>query len=200
MLVPTSRLVSTSRLALIIRRRQKRVLFLTCWCRKRPIQPAEVSDQSSFPAPISASLSSPPAPLAIRHRRVNHARATRRKSKPNLKPVPPVTGTIPIRGMETPRTSRLASSAPSTFPIATPSPSAAALARMTAGGFKPRTPARMMLSAARASAQPVDLEESRVRKDRSESTTPGPGSVVVGVMDTLVAGAPGAAKGKRVKV
>jgi hypothetical protein len=174
-----------------LHRRQKRILFLTCWCRKRPQHPADPSDQSSFPLPISASFSSPPSSSPLHHRRVNYSRVTRRRSKSNLKSMPNVTGTIPIRSFETPKPTRLATSAPSTF-LATPSPSSA-LARMTAGGFRPKqTPARVLINAARE--QPVvDLTEvDRVRKERSESTTPGPG--VVGIMDAV------GEKGKRVKV
>ncbi|ODN75293.1 hypothetical protein L202_06476 [Cryptococcus amylolentus CBS 6039] len=94
------------------------------------------------------------------------------------------------------------------------------MARMKVGGFKPRqTPARMVINA-RATQQPTAEEDSssapsgsgsggengngeeggaEKRRDRSESTTPGPSSALTAGL--RAAGAKGTAeKGKRVKV
>ena len=149
---------------LILGRRQKRVLFLTRWCRKRPSRNPSPSDSTSFPLPISSSFI-PPAhaahgttfiPINRSHRpRINHnrsnARPGQRKSKLTLKSAAngDPSNTIPIRGFETPTARGMAASAPSSYPVhATLSPSAA-LAKMTAGGFRPRqTPARATMNAA----------------------------------------------------
>jgi hypothetical protein len=73
------------------------------------------------------------------------------------------------------------------------------MARMTAGGIKPRqTSARMIINSQRPSVPPSrdsPLEDaSRVRKERSGSLTPGSSAVfgLVGPVDP--------SKGKRVKV
>jgi len=109
--------------------------------------------------------------------------------------------------METPRPSRLASSAPSTYATPSPQVQQAAMAKMTAGGFKPRqTPARVLLNAAAAShrQETIDLTSpvksgisaERVRKERSESATPVPSNAL---LDNIVNVDKNAA-GKRVKV
>ena len=151
------------------------MLFLNCWCRRRPSQMSSPPEDDSFPMAISSSFGASPAsvPSPVRnlrqHRGHNRSNARPRKAKITLKG--DLSSTIPIRGMETPPP-RLASSAPSAFP--TPSPQAA-LAKMTAGGFRPRqTPARVLINAAAASNRPPEDTGERVRKDRSESTTPGP--------------------------
>ena len=73
---------------------------------------------------------------------------------------------------------------------------------MTAGGFKPtRTPAKVLINAARMSEVLVDhpLEGDRTRQ-RSESTTsPGPSLLRAGI-EAHKAGQAGDSKGKRVKV
>ena len=156
--------VAELRKSLILGRRQKRVLFLTCWCRKRPSRDPSPSYSNSFPLPISSSFI-PPAHAAhgatsipiIRsyrprssHNRSN-ARPGQRKSKLTIKPAAngDPSNTIPIRGFETPKALRMAASAPSPYSThATLSPSAA-LAKMTAGGYRPRqTPARDSMNAA----------------------------------------------------
>lgn len=186
------------------------MLFITSWCRKRAntlSSPPEPSTMmlSAFPAPISASFTPPTSHMGLtpmslgkyRPRTHNSANARRRGSKQNLKGAANgssgLSGTIPIRSVHTPQRAdhgRLATSAPSAFmDIPTTPGSASNIARMTAGGFKPRpTPARVMMNATRESTPtrsipaPVktvsagknEVEEaSRVRKDRSESTTPG---------------------------
>ncbi|ORY25354.1 Maf1 regulator-domain-containing protein [Naematelia encephala] len=181
-------------------RRQKRVLFLTTWCRKRGGSLAQLApdETSVFPSQISSSFTSgsafpgfstrPPHPRSL-HNRAN-ARPGHKRSRGNLKATiaGDMSSTIPIRGMETPRSTRLATSAPSSFtPLhQTPSQSAAAMARMTAGGFKPKqTPARMLINAAAAAKE---AEEQRVRKERSESA------------QSLLAHESPTTKGKRVKV
>ena len=179
----------------------KRVLFISCWCRKRPTYQSSPVDNDGgvFPAAISSSFSSPPTlpasvPAPIRTIRNQKFSGRRHDRKPKV--THKVNGikndlssTIPIRGMETPKAPRMATSAPSAF---TSSPQAA-LAKMTAGGFKPRqTPARVLLNAAAASGTSgsgnrpaVDLSTSpttsttsflddRVRKERSLSATPTP--------------------------
>jgi hypothetical protein len=201
-------------------RRMKRVLFLSCWCRRRPSHVAQPIDEDmgSFPVAISSSFNSPSfdssfsSPLrAQKAQRISAKhKSSHRKSKPN----PAAAGikgdlsaTIPIRGMETPRPSRLASSAPSTYATPSPQVQQAAMAKMTAGGFKPRqTPARVLLNAAAAShkqniidvTSPVrsGISAERVRKERSNSTTPVPPS---SRLDNIANPDPGAA-GKRVKV
>lgn len=209
--------------------------------------------ESAFPAPISASFSSPSssfehlAPLsnglAIRNHRYHHHSHHHRK-KTNIRTIGSgsntgkldQSSTIPIRGMgmnertpqpATPRANRLASSAPSTFSPLYGGPNP--IARMTAGGFKPRqTAARAMMhppppvsssaTARRASTQ-VDSQsgvglaasasrDNRVTRERSGSTTPGaPSTSTSTSKSALTAGlrampsgiAPGE-KGKRVKV
>lgn len=205
-----------------MRRRQKRVLFLTCWCRKRyGQQSTPPEDQGSYPLPISASHPSAPGPSSIHkvpfnrqtrsaHNR-NHARLSNRKSKQNLKAAAGtdiIASTIPIRGMETPRATRMASSAPSTMSPLSTVATLAALAKMTAHGFKPRqTPSRLQLNAAAAKKQGANpVPEANegggaVRKERSESGQPSPGafpdlaeSSFGGELNTL------SSKGKRVKI
>ena len=179
------------------------MLFLTSWCRKRPSQSPSL-DTSTLPLQISSSSTLPPASAhgpnslshnrSYRHPRSNHnrsnARPGHRKSKPNLKGI---SSTIPIRGYETPKPARLATSAPTTYsPLHGTTSPAAALARMTAGGYKPRqTPARVAFNAAAARSKdgieavdltdlPGDGEEAvRVRKERSASATSRPGGLMV---------------------
>ncbi|KAK6904082.1 hypothetical protein I203_107596 [Kwoniella mangroviensis CBS 8507] len=211
-------------------KRQKRILFLTCWCRNRPSHPIP-QIESAFPVQISASFSSPSSssfehlvPLvnsaASRTHRYTHHHSHHRKSKSNLRTISSKSGdntssTIPIRGMErpsysnqiapsTPRTtSRLASSAPgsNTGFMGTKSP----MTKMMAGGFKPKqTPARAAMNAQQQQQQkPQDgpVDIGRTR-ERSGSTTPGPS---VGSTSALTAGLRGnihglGEKGKRVKV
>lgn len=155
-------------------RRTKRVLFLTCWCRKRPSHVSNPDeDSTAFPQAISSSFTPPTsmsfqqpsqiaAAKALRqqriHNRTNH-RPTRRKSKINIKAAGGkpdiIAATIPIRGMETPprsSSSRLAVSAPSTFNLNGLASPQAALAKMNVGGFRPKqTPARIVINAAKAS-------------------------------------------------
>ncbi|WVW78816.1 hypothetical protein I302_100778 [Kwoniella bestiolae CBS 10118] len=215
-------------------KRQKRVLFLTCWCRNRPLHPMP-QIESAFPVQISASFSSPSSsfehlvPLvnsaaSRTHRYTHHHSHNHRKSKSNLRTISKsgdsTSSTIPIRGIErpsysqqiapaTPRTSRLASSAPGgNVGFGTKSP----MTKMMAGGFKPKqTPARAAMNAQQQqqqqSQQPaIDItsstSSSRTR-ERSGSTTPGPS---VGSTSALTAGLRGniqglgGDKGKRVKV
>ncbi|WRT65091.1 uncharacterized protein IL334_002033 [Kwoniella shivajii] len=211
-------------------KRQKRILFLTCWCRNRPLHPPP-QIESAFPVQISASFSSPSssfehlAPLsngnAIRSHRYNHHNHHHRKSKTSsLRTISKnidinnTSSTIPIRGMErppnqpvvsTPRSTRLASSAPA-IGLGTKSP----MTKMMAGGFKPRqTPARLAMNAKSRSKddieedgiEVIDITTSRTR-ERSGSTTPGP---ITGSTSALTAGLRGniqamGEKGKRVKV
>nr|XP_019008828.1 uncharacterized protein I206_06512 [Kwoniella pini CBS 10737]OCF47609.1 hypothetical protein I206_06512 [Kwoniella pini CBS 10737] len=211
-------------------KRQKRVLFLTCWCRNRPLHPVK-HIESAFPVQISASFSSPTSsfehlvPLnnggTIRSNRYNH-HTHHRKPKSSLRTISSsikgdaTSSTIPIRGMErpalhqqpaTPRSHRLASSAPgaSSFGNGTKSP----MTKMMAGGFKPRqTPARVALNAnSNKPKEVIDVDSlpdinSRTR-ERSGSTTPGPST---GSTSALTAGLRnniqgiGGDKGKRVKV
>ncbi|WWD21999.1 hypothetical protein CI109_106487 [Kwoniella shandongensis] len=224
-------------------KRHKRILFLTCWCRNRPTGQSPVQVETTFPAPISASFSSPSSSLeplgplsnsnvirSHRYNHHNHHHSRRSKAATANSSLRTIGGnnkndqssTIPIRGMEqrsapqvvpsTPRTQRFASSAPAGF--GTPGGTGAGtghspMARMTAGGFKPRqTPARMMMNAkleaeaeAQAQAQAKEKERARKERDRSGSTTPGPGpssALTAGLRGNLsgIAGD----KGKRVKV
>ncbi|WVQ97750.1 hypothetical protein IAU59_004864 [Kwoniella sp. CBS 9459] len=253
-------------------KRQKRILFLTCYCRNRPYHSAP-QVESAFPAPISASFSSPSssfehlAPLnngnAIRTHRYQHHNHHQRKPRSSVRTIGSSlakgdqSSTIPIRGMEqrsfgaqpvTPRSNRLMSSAPSSFGASAGggagNSNQSPMARMMAGGFKPRqTPARTLMNNAaqtqtqgegRGQAQgnpqakaksatssqiqtttgdqgeEVGIIEvggssnnSRTRRERSGSTTPGPGSVTSST-SALTAGLrgniPGMDKGKRVKV
>ncbi|WVF70138.1 hypothetical protein IAT40_004926 [Kwoniella sp. CBS 6097] len=237
-------------------KRQKRVLFLTCYCRNRPFHPVP-QVESAFPAPISASFSSPSssfehlAPLnngnAIRTHRYQHHNHHQRKPRSSIRTIGSnlakgdQSSTIPIRGMEqrsfgaqpvTPRANRLTSSAPGNFGASGAgggSSNQSPMARMMAGGFKPRqTPARTLINAAQAHDSPskaktgssskvagvqekaegiIDVggssSSNRTRRERSGSTTPGPGSVT-GSTSALTAGLrgniPGMDKGKRVKV
>nr|XP_018265819.1 uncharacterized protein I303_02193 [Kwoniella dejecticola CBS 10117]OBR87977.1 hypothetical protein I303_02193 [Kwoniella dejecticola CBS 10117] len=161
-------------------KRQKRVLFLTCWCRNRPLHPVP-HIESAFPVQISASFSSPTSPFehfvplsngtSTRSHRYNH-HTQHRKPKSSLRTISSsvkgdnTSSTIPIRGMEkpsyhqqpaTPRSAhRLASSAPggnNSFGAGTGTKSP--MTKMMAGGFKPRqTPARVALN---ASVKPKDV-------------------------------------------
>ncbi|ORX33498.1 Maf1 regulator-domain-containing protein [Kockovaella imperatae] len=146
-------------------KRTKRILFLTCWCRRRPsqVQAPPIEDGTSFPLPISSSFGSTPAltpqvgtqTRSSRSHRVHNrsnARPTRRSKLTIRDPrAEREASTIPIRGMETPRprvqpaTPRLASSAPSLISALSPQ---AALAKMSVGGFRPKqTPARAAMNA-----------------------------------------------------
>jgi len=211
----------------------KRVLFMTCWARKRPSHVSSPPDDDSgaFPLAISSSFSSTgglsgsaSGPTRTpRSQRVNRQNQRSRKPKINYKLATSVdkgalSSTIPIRGMETPRPARLASSAPSAYMTPSPQVQQAALAKMSVGGFRPRqTPARVLLNAAAASNKVIDMTSSsssaspitpapksgisaeRVRKERSESTTPGPSHI----LSNMPGGSPGGlepAGGKRVKV
>ncbi|OCF30470.1 hypothetical protein I316_07906 [Kwoniella heveanensis BCC8398] len=246
-------------------KRQKRILFLTCYCRNRPFHPAP-QVESAFPAPISASFSSPSssfehlAPLnngnAIRTHRYQHHNHHQRKPRSSIRTIGSSlakgdqSSTIPIRGMEqrsfaaqpvTPRSNRLNSSAPGSYGAAGSgggTSNQSPMARMMAGGFKPRqTPARTLINAAQANTQVAPGGESHIKakstsssesattkdqkqdgsieiggnsskhnrttRERSGSTTPGPGSVSSST-SALTAGLrgniPGMDKGKRVKV
>lgn len=161
------------------------MLYLTCWCRKRPSNIAQSldTDVSFFPLPLAASYSGPsdmPEIKPIRQPRKVSGKSLQRRSRQNLRA--DYSSTIPIRQPETPAPRaafRLASSAPSTYsPLNGPAPMnpSAAFAKMQKGGFKPRqTPARSMMNAAAAAAKEAEeAERARVRKDRSESTTPKP--------------------------
>lgn len=188
-------------------RRQKRVLFATCWCRKRPAVPSSPADRTSFPLPLSSSFhgttttsSNEVALASVRNARAlksmtrTNGRMIHKRSKPNLKAGDP-SSTIPIRGMETPRSHhRLASSAPSISTFSnlhgrepTPSP-AGAMAKMTAGGFRPRQP-RTLINAARAAQEAekaLKEEQKRTRSERSDSTTPVPTSGLGRLVGRLV--------------
>jgi hypothetical protein len=184
-------------------RRQKRILYMTCWCRKRPSTQSTPldADPSTFPLPLAASYSGPPSTTDFKvpkGPRRQAGRPLQRRSRPNLKN--DYSSTIPIRQPETPKYNRFASSAPSVYsPMhATPSPSAA-FAKMTAGGFRPKqTPARSLMQAAK------DAEESaaRIRKERSGSSTPGPtGSALSDrIKDMANKAGVESSKGKRVRV
>ncbi|WWC87251.1 uncharacterized protein L201_002139 [Kwoniella dendrophila CBS 6074] len=206
-------------------KRQKRILFLTCWCRNRPLHPIP-QIESAFPIQISASFSSPSssfehlAPLnngnVIRSNRYSHSH--HRKSKSSLRTISSsikgdsTSSTIPIRGMErasyqhqpvTPRATRLASSAPSgDLYNGTKSP----MTKMMAGGFKPRqTPARTALNAqSQHSKQQQEEDIPPKRRERSGSTTPGPSSGCTSALTAglrgNIQGIGGKDKGKRVKV
>ncbi|KAK8846689.1 hypothetical protein IAR55_005776 [Kwoniella newhampshirensis] len=217
-------------------KRQKRVLFLTCWCRNRPTAHPTTQVETAFPAAISASFSSPTSSLeplgplsntnAIRSHRYNHHNhhhSRKSKAASSLRIIGgsnnknDQSSTIPIRGMEqrsipevvpsTPRANRLASSAPAGFSTPGGGPTQSPMARMTAGGFKPRqTPARMMMHAkleaeaeAQAQAQAKEKERARKDRDRSGSTTPGPSSALTAGLRGNLQGMAGD-KGKRVKV
>lgn len=195
------------------------MLFLSSWCRKRPTNNSSSLDDDSdaFPQPISSSFTPPsvyassPIPRQTRqkvHRLPKHRKASMKGEKSDISSM------IPIRGAATARPSRLAASAPSTFaPTPSPQASQAALAKMTAGGFRPRqTPARVILNAAAATTKPKDVIDmtnpdtptsaQRVRKERSESSTPGPGPVASRLLlDNMVPadGVQATANGKRVK-
>lgn len=178
------------------------MLFATCWSRKRRPHSTSIPTESTstFPEPISTSLSSGHAsssPLASRKPRVKtrhkpHARPTKRviKATPSKGDM---SGLIPIRGMSsapprTPQSQRFASSAPSAYGMHIPQPTPpGAMARMTAGPFKPRIPSlappspRMgprEVHVNQGQAGQGAMDTSRVRKDRSESTTPGPQSLL----------------------
>jgi len=181
-------------------------------------QPVD-EDLGAFPVAISSSFNSPSfdsssiSPLRSQkaHRYSAKHKSSHRKVKPSLASAGikgDLSATIPIRGLETPRPSRLASSAPSTYATPSPQVQQAAMAKMTAGGFKPRqTPARVLLNAAAAShkqtiidmTSPVSsgISAERVRKERSESATPGPSSSLLG---NMVNSTDKNAAGKRVKV
>lgn len=209
----------------------KRVLFFSCWCRKRSSHVLPVEDDSgAFPLAIGSSFSPPSGfagslQSALRPQRQRHnprMNTKTRKARPNPKDGPArgaESSRIPIRGgPETPRNTRLASSAPSHFSTPSPRTTQAALARMAKGGFKPRqTPARVMLNAAAASNTPKGPVEStsppiartgimsglsaeRVRKERSESATPGSGSVLFDVEVNPGSSIDTVATGKRLKV
>jgi hypothetical protein len=142
-------------------------------------------------------------------------RPVKKHSHPNLTPSKPaqtgsevdISALIPIRGMETPRPSpsvnRLATSAPAQF-MSSPS-GFGALARMSAGGFKPNKVAKApaaktsgSTSVATSSITAGRPDTDRTRKERSGSTTsPGPNLLQAG-MDS--AQGAGAVKGKRAKV
>lgn len=182
------------------------MLYLTCWCRKRPstVSPPLDADTSSFPLPLAASYSGP-SPMVNdlkppRKPRQMHARPTQRRSRPNLRN--DFSSTIPIRQPETPRPGRLASSAPSTYsPLSIAQSPSAAFAKMNAGGFRPRqTPARSLINAAKEAkeAEEAAAARARVRKERSGSTTPGPstGSALSDKIKDLA----DVSKGKRLRV
>ncbi|BEI80648.1 hypothetical protein CcaverHIS002_0111770 [Cutaneotrichosporon cavernicola] len=173
-------------------RRQKRVLLITAWCRKRPSHDdAQPTDQFESGEPAVTDL-------IVLHVTIH-----------NL-PVPCLAvGEEPPASAQDPVTPvRFASSAPAPTmpPIASPS------FRVNTG-IKPRqTSARLMINAnakaaAASKAEPttaqmsgsVEGESSRVRKERSGSLTPGPG---LGLVDALTSSGVGSdvAKGKRVKV
>ncbi|RXK42136.1 hypothetical protein M231_00493 [Tremella mesenterica] len=182
-------------------KRQKRVLFITCWCRKRHLH--SLSTSTAFPLPISSSLgssSSGPTSVPLFARTIRQpkpmtspiSRLAYRRSKLNLRPKADMSGTIPIRGMETyQRTGRLASSAPSSSPLITSNQSR--FDKMKTGGFKPhQTPARTVLNAANVSGMPPKVMSTatsalseKIRKDRSESTTPGRNVGMVGNVEKV---------------
>ncbi|KAK4683953.1 repressor of RNA polymerase III transcription MAF1, partial [Tremellales sp. Uapishka_1] len=203
-------------------KRQKRILFLTSWCRQRSTHSLPSASESTFPLTIS-SHTPPITTTTIHLTKTRQSRGTRNPSnpRPGQRKKPSTsklsvgktvqTSTIPIRGMQTPQ-ARLASSAPTTYHSlsfrdreVTPSP-AAALARMTKGGFKPKqTPARNAINkklvdepVVESGGGGIEEENQRVRKDRSESTTPGP-SRKAGLI-SLMGAAAEESKGKRVKV
>ncbi|KAL7423308.1 hypothetical protein Q5752_002609 [Cryptotrichosporon argae] len=205
-------------------RRQKRVLFLTTWCRKRPSHssPVDYAEPGSLPLPISSALSPPsgthglpsaPRLRATRHQNLTNLRPSQRKkgrvSGGGLpSPIDRLTSTIPIRSLATPapvthQPLRLASSAPTPTAFSHVQPKIShvdAMAKMTAGGFKPRlpgqnkVPAKSLLSAAVKSAARDSEADSRVRKERSET----PGSQTGGGAAPL--GSALAESSKRVKV
>ncbi|WOO77864.1 Repressor of RNA polymerase III transcription maf1 [Vanrija pseudolonga] len=223
-------------------KRQKRVLFITTWCRKRPSherEPTDFHESGSMPLPISSSWTPPVSslqgfsPLAskssrpprVNHHNLSNARPNHRRSKlAKLSTGKSLTSaTIPIRGLPTPVSpatpSRLAASAPST--ITTPIISPPSMSRFGGPGIKPRQTAARMLVNAAATTRPSPIlpvtttnsgigasrpkasePDSRVRKERSGSLTPGPGSALGGIVESIVGSSvvTDAAKGKRVKV
>lgn len=177
---------------------------MTCWCRKRHSAQSTPldADPSTFPLPLAASYSGPPSTTDFKipkGPRRQAGRPLQRRSRPNLKN--DYSSTIPIRQPETPKHSRFASSAPSVYsPLhANPSPSAV-FAKMTAGGFRPKqTPARSLMQAAKDAEE---AEQARIRKERSESTTPGPSGSALSARIKDMANKSGveSSKGKRVRV
>ncbi|TXT15914.1 hypothetical protein VHUM_00417 [Vanrija humicola] len=222
-------------------KRQKRVLFITTWCRKRPSherEPTDFHESGSMPLPISSSWTPPVSniqslspqsskssrPPRVNHHNLSNARPNHRRSKlAKLTTGKSLTSsTIPIRGLPTPVSpatpSRLAASAPSTI---TPIVSPASMSRFGGPGIKPRQTAARMLVNAAATQRPSPISpvatansgigasrpkasepDSRVRKERSGSLTPGPGSALGNIVESMVGSSvvTDAAKGKRVKV
>jgi hypothetical protein len=187
--------------------------------------PSPPQDRTAFPSSLSSSFNSAAISNEVALASVRSARALKsmsrntsgrimhKRSRTNLRAGDP-SSTIPIRGMEAPvkpSHGRLASSAPSTSTFSslhyprepTPSP-AGAMAKMTAGGFRPRqTPARSLINAAKAAKQAEDALKEEQKRARDESTTPVPSRGLGGLVDRLVTTPPGMAdpgKGKRVKV
>jgi hypothetical protein len=71
---------------------------------------------------------------------------------------------------------------------------------MNAGGFRPKqTPARSMMHAAK---EAEEAEQARIRKERSESTTPGPSSGLSSRIKEMAkkTGVEDSTKGKRLRV
>lgn len=150
-------------------RRQKRVLFITAWCRKRPSNDEAPTDQlevGSLPLPISSSFTPPSSsfqgitPITksrprVSHHNLSNARPNHRRSKPTSKLSTGRTlanQTIPIRSSVAPQAPvtplRVASSAPASTlsPIASPS-------FRSNPGIKPRqTSARLIINASKNSS------------------------------------------------
>lgn len=204
-------------------RRQKRVLFLTCWCRKRsPFLLSPTPTETAFPAPISASSFTPPShtsllaarnryrprpkPTSRLHKKTSHSHLTTPKvsgkgdSEVDTSLLIPIRGMDPSRSTPAPTAQRLASSAPAPGSGFLMSPSGqGALAKMSAGGFRPgKATARAVIHAARLSdvglpGPKVDTAEDRIRKERSESTQSSGPARVV-------VGAEADGKGKRLRL
>lgn len=147
-------------------RRQKRVLLITTWCRKRPshdeIQATDQIESGSLPLPISSSFTPPSTsfqgftalskakPPRVSHHNLSNARPNHRRSKLASKLATGrtlATQTIPIRSSVAPQAAitplRVASSAPASTlsPIASP-------AFRSNSGIKPRqTNARLIINA-----------------------------------------------------
>ncbi|BEI88449.1 uncharacterized protein CcaverHIS019_0111670 [Cutaneotrichosporon cavernicola] len=166
-------------------KRQKRVLLITAWCRKRPshddAQPTDQFESGSLPLPISSSFTSPSTtfqslasqsaksrPPRVSHHNLSNARPNHRRSKLASKLATGRTlaaQTIPIRSSVTAQDPvtpvRFASSAPAPTmpPIASPS------FRVNTG-IKPRqTSARLMINAnakaaAASKAEPTTAQMS----------------------------------------
>nr|ODN76443.1 hypothetical protein L203_06399 [Cryptococcus depauperatus CBS 7841] len=166
-------------------KRQKRILFLTCWCRHVPVSQSIISERSietsALPSSITASVSPssfeniPKLPAPSTTKQKPHSRKARRhpfRERNNFSAASNEISTIPIRGLArplptpmatTPRSERLAISAPGEFSGLNPLDMQTSMTRMKVGGFKPRqTPARILLNA----------KAEEARRDRTPKPDP----------------------------